>query len=284
MAGVTAEDARRTQATAFYDDPRDRRKLLNELLAKGRVENREVALRRKNGTLLRGLVRMERVRFGQEELLMALVQDVTEQRQTERQLEGMVGLLRLFASKTSRKDYLQAAVKLLREWCDCRCVGIRLVDAEQRIPYAAQVGFSRRFRKAECGCSLATSGCACVRVLAGRPAPADKATTSARGSFFCNDTMLMRGSLGAGPDHCARTACAQAGYRSLAHAPIRHQGRLVGTIQVSDPRPERFPPEKIALSSRSPPCWGKRCAGSRSRNRSACLPTSRSCIGSWWTS
>jgi len=44
-------------------------------------------------------------------------------------------LLELFATKASRKDYVESVVGLLRSWCGCRCAGIRLVDDQGHIPY-----------------------------------------------------------------------------------------------------------------------------------------------------
>ncbi len=49
----------------------------------------------------------------------------------------------------------------------------------------------------------------------------------------------------------------QAGYDSLAHAPIRYHGRLLGTIHLADPRADRFPPDTIAFIESVAPLIGE---------------------------
>ncbi len=167
--------------------------------------------------------------------------DVTELKRTEKHLQGVAALLNLFATESSRKEYLAAVIKLLRDWCDCECVGLRLADGNGALPFAAQVGFGRSFLQHERQLSLATGDCACMRVLTGRIRSADAGCVSRGGSLFCNHTSRSLSLLGGRPGKCDQIACVNAGYESLAQAPLRYRGLLIGSLQLCDSRPDKFP-------------------------------------------
>jgi two-component system CheB/CheR fusion protein len=113
------------------------------------------------------------------------------------------------------------------------------------MPYAAQIGFKRAYLQHENQCRMTASGCACARALAGSPRPGDLRVF--QGSFFCDSANRFARQIrlkGKAPV-ASRIACVQNGYRSLAHAPIRYSGQLMGTIHFADTRPDRFAPETI---------------------------------------
>lgn len=239
LAGMSLKEALATRASAYYLRPVDRRKSLAEIRRTGKVENREIRFRRKDGATFVGLVRMQRITLGGRPALLSVVQDITRQKEAEHHLQGVSGLLRLFTTHTSRDEYFSAVVDLLRNWCGCHCAGIRLVDAEGHLPYAAQAGFSRPFLEQECSMSLTTGSCSCLRVIRGEARPGDAENSTSSGSFFCNHTALEVVAPGE-PRHCVKTACIKAGYQSLAHVPIRYGHKLLGTIHLADRAPHRF--------------------------------------------
>jgi PAS domain S-box-containing protein len=257
MAGVTPQEARTMQASAFYALPGQRRRLLAQVRKNGKVEQREALLKRKDGSTLLGLLHMEELRLGRKKVLMTIAQDITKQKQNERHVEGVRGLLELFATKTSRKDYVESIVELLRGWSGCRCGGIRLVDQHGCMPYAACAGYSRRFLKEESRLCLGQKGCICLRIFDGKARAEDLEFVSNKGSFFCNSSSRFAARLGASPANCAKLPCLQARYESLAHAPIRYQGRLLGTIHLADPQAGRFPAETIAFIESVAPLVGE---------------------------
>jgi PAS domain S-box-containing protein len=241
LSGLTLEEALSLPADAFYVQRKDRDRLVFQLRAKGHVSDQEVLYRRKDGTNLLCLISMQLVRLAQREVVLTIVQDITRQKQAERHLEGLVALLSLFAAQPSRREYLDAVVRLLRTWCQCQCVGIRLFESAGLMPYAAQIGFSRPFLRRENNCKTTASGCACARALAGSPRAGDLRIF--QGSFFCDSALRFARQISrrGGRKSASPIACVQAGYRSLAHAPIRYNGRLIGTIHFADSRPNRFP-------------------------------------------
>jgi PAS domain S-box-containing protein len=257
MAGVTPEEARSLPAEAFYLEPSQRRHLLSQVRKHGLVEQYEVLLKRKGGSTLLGKVHMEQVRLGQEQVLMTIVEDITRQKQDEWHAEGVRELLELFATKTSRQEYVESVVELLRTWCGCQCGGIRLLDERKCMPYVAWAGYSDRFLEAESRLCLGQQDCICLRVFEDKPKADDREFVSLKGSFFCNSASRFAARLGASPAHCASLPCLQANYESLAHAPIYYQNRLFGTIHLADPNEGRFPAESIAFIESVAPLVGE---------------------------
>jgi PAS domain S-box-containing protein len=257
MAGVTSTEAQATPAANFYAKPSQRRQLLARLWRFGKVEAGEAILKRADGSTLLGLLQMEKIRLGREDVVMTLVEDISRQKQTERHVKGVRELLELFAIKSTRKDYIKSVVKMLRDWCGCQCAGIRLLDEQERLPYVASVGYSRQFLKQEGRLCFGKDDCACVRAFSGKARPADLPFISHNGSFFCNSATASTVHLCAGPSDYAKVACIAAGYNSLAHAPIRYHGRLLGTIHLADSRCDRFPPETISFIETVAPLIGE---------------------------
>ena len=257
MGGVTPEEARTLRAATFHALPAQRRQLLAQIRKNGKVEQREALLRRKDGSTFPGVLYMEEVRLGREKVLMTIVQDITKQKHNERHVAGVRVLLELFATKTSRQDYVDSVVELLRGWSGCRCAGIRLVDERGCMPYAGCAGYSRRFLKEESRLCLGREDCICLRVFGGQTRAEDLEFISDKGSFFCNSASRFAARLGANSADCAKLPCREARYESLAHAPIRYQGRLLGTIHLADPRAGRFPAETIAFIESAAPVVGE---------------------------
>jgi PAS domain S-box-containing protein len=244
MAGMTEAEALASSARAFYLHARDRSRLIKLLRQTGQVREEKVLFRIKNGPPKLCVVSIQVIRLGRRKVLLNIIQDITQRDRTERHLQGLVELLRLLVTRSSRKTYLGAVVRLLRKWCGCRAVGIRLLESDRRAPYAAHVGFPAGFVARENRESCHSSHCACLRMLAGHPRPNDARRIQA--SFFCDSANRFAREIQRGNDPAHRIACVQSGYHSLAHAPIRHAGRIIGTIHLADPRPARLGPEIIS--------------------------------------
>lgn len=256
MAGLGPEEPAANSGPCFR--PGQRRRFLARLQRDGMVEDWEAPFRRRDGTWLSTLVQMKAIRSGPEELILTTVQDLTHQKRTERHLEGVAALLRIFATKSSRRDYLKAVARFLASWCSCRCVGIRLLNENGQLPFVAQVGFRSSFVRQENGSLLsAGAGCACFRVLSGRPRPCDEAWRSPNGSLFCNGVPHCAARLGPGPTAGDSLPCVLAGYQSLAQVPIFYAGQLVGTIHLADRRAGQFPLHAVLFLETVAPLIGE---------------------------
>src|SRR5690348_12538333 len=256
MAGLGPEEPAAHSGPCFR--PGQRRRFLEHLQREGAVEDWEAPFRRKDGTWLSTLVQMKAIRSGAEELILTTVQDLTHQKRTERHLEGVAALLRIFATKSARRDYLRAVTRFLASWCGCRCVGIRLLNEQGELPFVAQVGFRSSFLHQENKCVLSSRcGCACFRVLTGHPRACDEAWRSPNGSLFCNEVSQCAGRLGPNPGAGSGLACVVAGYQSLAHIPIFYAGQLVGTLHLADRRAGQFPLHTVLFLETVAPLIGE---------------------------
>jgi len=257
LQGIAPEEARTMKALDVHALPGQRRRLLAQVREHGRVERCETLLRRKDGSTFLGLASMKEVQLGEKKALLTIVQDITQQKQNEWHVEGVRELLELFTTKATREEYVDAVVRFLSEWSGCRCAGVRLAATEGRFPYVACLGYTRAFLQRENCLSLATADCPCARILTGRPLASDAMFSTPRGSFFCNHAGRFVRQFCAEPVKRAYLACLEAGYDSLAHAPIRFRGRVYGSIHLADPRKDRFPPETISLLEAAVPLIGE---------------------------
>ncbi|MCL5109259.1 MAG: PAS domain-containing protein [Chloroflexi bacterium] len=161
-------------------------------------------------------------------------------------------LLRLGVRSTSRKEYLEAVVALLRDWAGCHCVGARVLAPGGFIPYEAFVGFSRRFWEAENLIAVGRDCCVCTRVIAGTTEPQDARFVTPSGAFCVNDLQGFGRELRPADASRFRGECIRAGFGSLAVVPLRRLGATLGALHLADERPGLFPPSVVgALESLS---------------------------------
>ncbi|MCF6247465.1 MAG: PAS domain S-box protein [Desulfobacula sp.] len=73
----------------IWNDSKDRNRLASELKKKGLVENMEVVFRRKNGQILNGLMSARLVDIENKKYLLAVIQDITENKETDRAMRLM---------------------------------------------------------------------------------------------------------------------------------------------------------------------------------------------------
>jgi PAS domain S-box-containing protein len=166
-------------------------------------------------------------------------------------------LLRLFAENATRKEYLHAVVELIKEWSHCRCVGIRILNERDEIPYESYIGFPLEFWNAENLLSLKEDDCACIRVIGERPGPQDKAVMTRGGSFRCDDTARFVGSLSDEEASGFRGVCVQHGFSSVAVIPIRYRGKVVGAVHLADEKEGNVPPSVVEQVEAMVPLMGE---------------------------
>ncbi len=247
LLGGTLQEIQAGQAADFYAKPGDRKRLLASVRRSGFVDEFETFLAAKNGRVFPALLRSTRVSFRGQRALLNTIQDVTQRKQAEKHLHGIAKVLELFATKPGRGEYLAAAVALLRDWCACGAAGIRILDSRGCLPYAAALGFPRRFLKAEGDVAMSAGECACVQVLRGHGSANDPASPQTARDFFCNNVTEFLKRSAAHADAAAAMPCVKARFESIAHVPIRFHDRFLGSIHLADRRPDRFTPEIIGF-------------------------------------
>ena len=131
---------------------------------------------------------------GQIQGVFAAARDITELKAADRRRDFTKALLKLFAKKTSLKEYLDSVLQVIQDWAGCQALGIRIVDAEKKIPYGSCHGFSQDFLQLESNLSLASDNCLCIRAIAHKFEDQDCGILTSGGSFRCDD----------GPDFVSR--------------------------------------------------------------------------------
>jgi PAS domain S-box-containing protein len=171
--------------------------------------------------------------------------EILERQKIEREIRARNSLLRLAARSASRKDYLDSVVKLLSGWSGAKCVGVRLLNEDGKIPYESYVGFSKRFWERESQLSLKKDKCACIRVVSGEFHPLDAGVVTAGGSFCCGNTAEFIDGLSENERTQFRGECIREGFKSLTIIPMRFKGKIIGAIHFADKRLNLPDPETI---------------------------------------
>jgi PAS domain S-box-containing protein len=178
-------------------------------------------------------------------LIMEMGIDITERKNAEVRNNVTNTLLELFAEKTSKQDYLDSVVKVIRDWSGCRCVGIRLLNSEGYIPYASYVGFSKEFLILENMLSITADVCACIRVITGSVEPPDAAVMTSKGSFRLDNSIDFLNSLTEKEKTLFRGNCVRCGFASIAIVPVRYREKIIGAIHLADEKENKISLQNI---------------------------------------
>lgn len=178
------------------------------------------------------------VRDAEGKIISAIVvnEDITDKRLAETYTLASNTLLKHLSQASSRKEYADAAVELLRELSRCRCAGLRLLDDKGAIPYESYTGYSKEFWEQENGIIAARNDCACTRVVTGDTEHQDAPYLTPAGSFYCGNTAELLASLSDEEKTRYRGTCIKSGFASVAVIPLRYEGRVLGAIHLADER------------------------------------------------
>lgn len=228
-------------AQQFYANRADRKRLIQDVRTTGRAESQDLLLRRCDQRTIQAAVQLNRLELRGREALMTLVQDLTESKQAQRRDQGVKKLLELFATQSSQQEYLVSVVTFLKQWCACHSAGIRLLTPAGGMPYAACAGFPAAFVRSEEQLCAQKKTCPCVRAMKGNGTPAEKRYATSQASFICNQMAQWLHKPRARAKSSKVFPCADAGFESVAHVPIRFHQEILGAIHLADRRQNRFP-------------------------------------------
>lgn len=158
----------------------------------------------------------------------------TQPQEEARRTQAANVLLRLFATATSRQEYLQKAVTFIKVWSDCHYVGIRVLHHNGEIPYEAYLGYSRDFWESENWLSIHRDHCACIRVITGKPEAQDMAVMTRGGSFYLDNSFQFLHGLTDEQRARYRGMCVHCGFKSIGIIPISVRGKILGLIHIAD--------------------------------------------------
>ena len=174
-----------------------------------------------------------------------LSNEIIERVKKEKQIYYRNILQESIVKITSRKEFLEQIIEVVSEFSGCSNVGIRLLDTNGNIPYAAYKGFSEEFIKSENRLSVKTDECVCIRVITGKSALSEKEKMSKYGSFYCNNKFGFIDDLTDKEKRRFRCVCAKTGYASVAVIPIKSVGEIIGSLHLSDEKENKVPFEII---------------------------------------
>lgn len=156
-------------------------------------------------------------------------------------------IAKLFSEAHIRENFLSSIVKLIRDWTDCQCVGIRVINTEGLMPYEAYVGFSYEFWTHENCLSIKDDQCGCIRVITGTPDPSDLPILTDGGSLWTNDLQGFGNTIPEECYHRYRGKCIESEFASLAVVPIWCNSKIIGLIHLADSRMDMLTKEDILI-------------------------------------
>jgi PAS domain S-box-containing protein len=211
----------------------------------------EIGLSRPYDLLFRNLKVAERESRKAHDELGVRVQERTAE------LQNTAALLKLFVTKSSRREYLDAVVGLIKRWTDCDAIGVRVLDEMGYVPYASYTGFSKEFWEQENMICVRDHACICTRVILDENEKTSINHRTPSGSFCCNDIPAFVAGLSEEEKELYRGRCFEAGYRSLAIIPIRYRGKPIGAIHIADRKEGRIPDSMVEYMESVNPLIGE---------------------------
>ncbi|HTG00605.1 MAG TPA: PAS domain S-box protein [Nitrospirota bacterium] len=250
--GRRREELLGTDFSEYFTDPARARAGYLQVFREGSVRDYALELRSRSGGTMHVLYNASLYRDDDGKVLgiFAAARDITRLKESELRTMVTNNLLELFTKSYTRKEYLDAAVEILRSWCRCRSVGMRFTDRDGNIPYVSCKGYEAVFIESENIISLQDDECACTRVVLGTLDPLDTSATTPNGSLYYHDAMAFRDGLTEEEKKRFRGVCQKTGYRSLAVIPIRHRDKVLGAIHLADEREGLFPLASVEFLER----------------------------------
>jgi len=239
LMGVTASEAISSRAGDYYATPSDRVKFLRLVEGHHPVPF-ETFLKRKDGAVFPALLQASATELGGRRALLTIVQDLTAQKQNQERLQRLTSLLELFVARPNRNAYLRSVVNLLRTWCGCHGVGIRLVNREGRLEHAVSSGMGRNFLAPTAQTCWNINGCATMQKLVSLAPQSAEAHSTPPVSLVCHQPCELAKANGSQPRETRRSPISSGGTGSVAIIPIRSERGIIGSIHLSDRRSNRF--------------------------------------------
>ncbi|MDM7997792.1 MAG: PAS domain-containing protein, partial [Acidobacteriota bacterium] len=245
--GVARERLIGSSFSDYFTDPQKANDGYQRVFEKGLVRDYPLTIRHVSGSTTDVLYNATLYRndAGRIQGVFAAARDITELKAAARRRDFTTALLKLFAQKTSLKEYLDSVLQVIRDWAQCQALGIRIVDSDKKIPYGSCHGFSQDFLKLESNLSLASNNCLCIRAIARKFEDQDSGILTSGGSFLCNNGPDFVSRLSVEDQAVYRGHCIKFGFTSLSVIPITYRDQTLGAIHMVDSREPFFSTETI---------------------------------------
>ena len=242
----------------LYPNPEEVAAVAAEVRAVGRISNRDVQVKRKDGGVLDGLLSGEVISIQGQKYFLVVMLDITQRKQAERYQRLSSEILAVLNEPLGAADAIGRILSAIKGVTGFDAVGIRLQNGDD-FPYLVQDGFSQDFLLAENALTVRDQAggpcrdargrlsleCTCGMVLSGQK-DASNTFLTAGGSFWTNNARPLL-DLAAKDDRRLhpRNKCIHLGYRSVALIPVRTNQAIVGLLQLNDRRKDCFTSEMI---------------------------------------
>jgi len=259
VTGLSRDHLIGSDFSDYFTEPEKAREGYRKVFVKGSVRDYPLAIQHKSGRITEVFYNASVYKndAGEIQGAFAAARDVTERKEAENRIRSTNALLSLFSKKSVRKEYLDALVKLIQSWTGCRCVGIRVLNEKDYIPYESYVGFSHEFWESENWLSIRYDQCICIRVITQTPGSQDHPMMTPAGSFRCGNTFEFVGKLSEEEKSRYRGVCVQKGYMSVAVIPIRYRDKVLGATHLADEREGMVPLKAVEFLESIAPLIGE---------------------------
>jgi len=177
---------------------------------------------------------------------VCITEDISERRKAEQALQITHRFLRIANEHTEMVPLLNDFMVKVKLFTGCEAVGIRLLDEDGRIPYTVYDGFSEKFYELQSPLSLHSDQCKCIDAIEGTADPTLPFYTEG-GSFCMNASSRFPATVPESQKGETRNVCNRFGYESVALVPISSGERLLGLIDLADPRENKIPVDTVKM-------------------------------------
>jgi PAS domain S-box-containing protein len=249
-----------SQELSVWANPKDRIRLVNQLLKNKNVTNLEAEFRMKDGSIFSGSMSAIIIEINNEPCIISITRNITERKKIERDQKFFNQILLVLNGDLDLKKMIASVMKLVQEETKFSAVGIRLKQGDD-FPYFDQIGFSNNFLLTENKLIAANSDgnickdengkpfleCTCGMVISEKINHSNQLLTKA-GSFWTNDSYPLLELLpDQDPRFHPRNNCIHFGYGSVAIIPIRANNITIGTLQLNEKKKNAFTNETISF-------------------------------------
>jgi PAS domain S-box-containing protein len=234
--GVARDEIIGSDFSDFFTEPQKANNGYRKVISEGFMRDYPLTIRHVSGSTTDVLYNatVYKDEAGQVQGVFAAARDVTARKAAEERQGFTNSLLELFAAKSSRKEYLDSTVEVVRNWSGCEFAGIRIKDADGNIPYESYVGFDKDFLALENALHIGSDKCICMRAIQQDFQRQEREFISAGGSFCCNDSPAFLKGLSQQDRKEYRGNCIKRGFQSIAVIPIRYRNEVFGAIHIAD--------------------------------------------------
>ncbi|MCE5340712.1 MAG: PocR ligand-binding domain-containing protein [Planctomycetaceae bacterium] len=245
--GIGRDELIGSDFSQHFTEPKKAKQGCELVMSEGQVQDYPLDIRLKSGEIMRMLCNatLYKDEAGNVQGVFASARDITKRKAAEDMQNFTNAMLELFAKKSTRKEYLDSTIEMLRQWSGCEFAGIRLNDGNGNIPYESYVWFDKDFIKLGNLLHAHKDNCVCTRAITKKLTDHEKKYRTAGDSFFCNDTEAFLESLSAEERKQYRGTCIKWGFRSLAVIPIHYRKEVLGVIRIADLKKDMVPLSKI---------------------------------------